>query len=61
MGDGRWIEVVPQRGACRLDLARTALHAGDRSVHQIASDLGYANPLRFSGQFRSLVGLSPSA
>lgn len=45
----------------RIDLARTALHAGDRSVHQIASDLGYANPFQFSVQFRSLVGLSPSA
>lgn len=45
----------------RIDLARTALHAGDRSVQQIASDLGYANPFQFSVQFRSLVGLSPSA
>lgn len=45
----------------RIDLARTALHASDRPIQLIASDLGYANPFQFSVQFRSLVGLSPSA
>jgi len=45
----------------RIDQARTALQADDRPVQEISSALGYANPFQFSVQFRSLVGLSPSA
>ena len=45
----------------RMDLACMALRSDERSVQDIATDLGYANPFQFSTQFKRLVGMSPSA
>lgn len=43
----------------RIDRAREMLLGSDRSVKDIARDLGYANPQSFSLQFKALVGRSP--
>lgn len=45
----------------RLDRARAELAAGDRTVAEIARELGWANPFTFTALFRKHVGVSPRA
>jgi AraC family transcriptional regulator of arabinose operon len=44
----------------RMSRARELLDTTDRSIAEIARDLGYADPFYFSRQFRSVHGTSPS-
>lgn len=44
----------------RLDVARRLLRETDRSVLEIALDVGYRNPSRFAQLFRRETGLTPS-
>lgn len=45
----------------RIDSARALLEASDRSVEQIACQVGYSDASSFSRLFRERVGLSPAA
>lgn len=45
----------------RLDRARALLLEDGRSVAEVASELGYANPFTFTTLFRRHLGTSPSA
>ena len=42
---------------CRLEMAQKLLM--DRSVKEVAADLGYCDPFTFSNQFKNCVGMSP--
>lgn len=44
----------------RLDAARRLLRETDRSVIEVANEVGYTNPSHFSQLFRKDTGLSPS-
>ncbi len=44
----------------RLERACALLHAGERSISEIAALLGYASPYEFSAQFRRRYGRPPS-
>jgi AraC-like DNA-binding protein len=48
------------RVRCRLDRARELLLTSDRSVAEIAHDLGYASVTSFAAQFRTYVGAPPN-
>lgn len=43
----------------RMDTAKAALAFGNRSIGELAQELGYANASHFSRQFFSRVGMSP--
>ena len=45
----------------RLERAQAELLADKRSINEIASDLGYANPFTFSRLFHRHVGCTPTA
>lgn len=45
----------------RLDRACALLQSTDRSIADIATELGYATPYEFSAQFRARLGRPPSA
>ncbi len=45
----------------RMDRARTLLHFSDHTVAEIAEQLGYADPYRFSHQFKARMGVCPTA
>jgi AraC-like DNA-binding protein len=44
----------------RLERARAALLTSERTVADIAGELGYANPFTFTALFRRHVGVPPS-
>jgi AraC-like DNA-binding protein len=44
----------------RLDLACQMLQQTDRSIVEIATELGYTSPYEFSAQFRRRMGVAPS-
>ena len=44
----------------RMDIAKTYLIDKNKSIKEIAVDLGFADTYAFSKQFRKCVGLSPS-
>lgn len=44
----------------RISVAKELLVSTDKSIKEIASDVGYNNALYFSRLFRKIVGLSPS-
>jgi AraC-like DNA-binding protein len=43
-----------------MTAARTFLERTDRTVGQIATDVGYSDPFYFSRHFRRVHGMSPS-
>ncbi len=44
----------------RLDWARAAIYQGDRSMKQIADELGFCDVFHFSKAFKQVVGTTPS-
>jgi AraC-like DNA-binding protein len=44
----------------RMDIAKTYLIDKNKSIKEIALELGFADAYAFSKQFRKCVGLSPS-
>ncbi len=44
----------------RISAAKDRLVSTDKSIKEIAAEVGYNNPLYFSRLFRKIVGLSPS-
>jgi AraC-like DNA-binding protein len=44
----------------RMDRACELLHTTDRTLAEIAAELGYRSPYEFSAQFRERMGLPPS-
>lgn len=44
----------------RLEWARAAIYQGDRSIKQIAGELGFCDVFHFSKAFKQVVGLTPS-
>ena len=44
---------------CRMNLARSLLATTDHRIGEIASDLGYADALYFSRQFKAFNGMPP--
>lgn len=44
----------------RLDWARAAIYQGDRSIKQIADELGFCDVFHFSKAFKQVVGTTPS-
>ncbi len=44
---------------CRMRLAAELLRRDPRPVQEVAAEVGYEDPLRFSKVFRQYVGLSP--
>jgi AraC family transcriptional regulator, arabinose operon regulatory protein len=53
--------IVRWRDEQRLQLASQLLQLSNRSIKQIAAEVGYDDPLYFSRIFRRRVGLSPKA
>lgn len=49
----RWLTTL------RLDLARQQVTAGDRSLSQIASSVGYATEFALSKAFKRMFGMAP--
>ena len=44
----------------KMDAARNSLRDGDKSIRQVAAELGYEDEFYFSRQFKAVVGQSPS-
>lgn len=44
----------------RLDWARAAIYQGDRTIKQIADELGFCDVFHFSKAFKQVVGTTPS-
>lgn len=44
----------------RLDWARAAIYQGDRTIKQIADELGFCDVFHFSKAFKQIVGATPS-
>ena len=45
---------------CKMERAKELLREPGSTVYQVASEVGIHDPYRFSKQFKSIVGLSPS-
>ena len=43
----------------RIEYAKELLSYGDRSISEIAWELGFSSPAHFSAQFRKETGMSP--
>jgi AraC-like DNA-binding protein len=57
--DGTSVQAI--KDALRYEMALLWLRLGDRSVAEIAADLGYAEPSAFHRAFRKWTGLTPGA
>lgn len=49
------------RTRCRMDAAKGFLMADDRSLQEIAKELGFCSVFEFSEQFRRYTGIAPGA
>lgn len=47
------------KDACRRDAACEALRRGDRSVNEVARELGFSDPSAFHRSFRKWTGMTP--
>lgn len=57
------LHITPQRYIenCRMDMAKRLMYFSNRSIKEIAHDVGFVDPLYFSKRFRRNTGHAPQA